>query len=123
MFRSVKVGFIVLGIALLVACVPNKKLVYVQDGGVESVHEVNNTYFVDEPVDNTIRQGDELYIRISSADETETVFDRSVDTRVYDPALISHTVDDNGYVKLPYVDRVKVSGLLLNEAADRKSVV
>jgi polysaccharide export outer membrane protein len=76
-------------------------------------------YFVDEPVDNAIRQGDELYIKISSADETETIFDRGTDERIYDPALLSYTVDDEGYIKLPYVDRVMVAGLLLADAADK----
>ncbi len=119
MFRVVKLGFITLGIALLAACVPIRKVVIVQDVNPESVQEINNMYFVDEPVDNTIRQGDELYIKISSADETETIFDRSTDERIYDPALLSYTVDDEGYIKLPYVDQVKISGLLLTEAAEK----
>lgn len=119
MLRSVKIGLISLSILLLAACVPNRKIVLVQDVDPESVQEINNMYFVDEPVDNAIRQGDELYLKISSADETETVFDRTTDTRVYDPALLSYTVDDEGYIKLPYIDKVKLSGLLLDEAASK----
>jgi polysaccharide export outer membrane protein len=119
MLRIIKIGFITLGIVLLAACVPNRKVVIVQDGDGTSVEEINNMYFVDEPVDNAIRQGDELYIKISSADETETIFDRGTDERIYDPALLSYTVDDEGYIKLPYVDRVMVAGLLLADAADK----
>ena len=119
MHRLVKLGSITLGIVLLAACVPNRKVVIVQDKNTESVQEINNMYFVDEPVDNAIRQGDELYIKISSADETETVFDRAKDERIYDPALLSYTVDDEGNIKLPYIDKVKLSGLLLDEAATK----
>lgn len=119
MFRLIKLGFFALSLALMASCVSNRKVVLVQDEGTGSVEEINNMYFVDEPVDNAIRQGDELYIKISSADETETVFDRSTDERIYDPALLSYTVDDNGYIKLPYVDKVKVAGLVLNDAADK----
>ena len=119
MFRINKLGILTLLMVLLASCVPNRKIVLVQDEGTGSVEEINNMYFVDEPVDNAIRQGDELYIKISSADETETVFDRSADERIYDPALLSYTVDDNGYIKLPYVDKVKVSGLVLTDAADK----
>jgi polysaccharide export outer membrane protein len=119
MHRLVKLGSITLGIVLLSACVPNRKVVIVQDKSPENVQEINNMYFVDEPVDNAIRQGDELYIKISSADENETVFDKSTDERIYDPALLSYTVDDQGYIKLPYVDKVKLSGLLLDEAATK----
>jgi len=71
MHRFVKLGSITLGIVLLAACVPNRKVVIVQDKNPENVQEINNMYFVDEPVDNAIRQGDELYIKISSADENE----------------------------------------------------
>lgn len=119
MFRIVRLGFITLSIALLAACVPQKKVVIVQDKNPESVQEINNMYFVDEPVDNAIRQGDELYLKISSADETETVFDRSKDERIYDPALLSYTVDDDGFIRLPYVEKIKISGLLLDEAATK----
>ncbi len=119
MFRIIKLGLIALVMVLLAACVPNRKIVIVQDEHDGSVEEINNMYFVDEPTDNAIRQGDELYIKISSADETETVFDKNADERIYDPALLSYTVDDEGYIKLPYVNRVKVSGLLLTDAADR----
>lgn len=119
MCRVIKLGFIALVMVFLASCVSNKKVVLVQNVGNGSVEEINNMYFVEEPVDNTIRQGDELYMKISSADETETVFDRSTDERIYDPALLSYTVDDDGYIKLPYVDKVKVAGLLLGEAADK----
>ena len=117
MLRVAKLGFIALGIVLLAACVPNRKVVLAQNQDPENVQEINNMYFVDEPVDNAIRQGDELYINISSADENETVFDKGTDQRIYDPALLSYTVDDEGYIRLPYVDKVKLSGLHLDEAA------
>lgn len=119
MLRVFKIGSVTLAILLIAACVPNRKIVLVQDQDPENVQEINNMYFVDEPVDNAIRQGDELYLKISSADESETVFDRSTDQRIYDPALLSYTVDDQGYIKLPYINKVKVSGLLLDEAASK----
>ena len=119
MLRVAKLGMLAMGIMLLAACVPNRKVVIVQDKNPENVQEINNMYFVDEPVDNAIRQGDELYIKISSADEAETVFDRNTDQRIYDPALLSYTVDDQGFIKLPYIDKVKLSGLRLDEAATK----
>ena len=119
MLRVTKLGFIALGFVLLAACVPNRKVVLAQDQNPENVQEINNMYFVDEPVDNAIRQGDELYLNISSADENETVFDKNTDQRIYDPALLSYTVDEEGYIKLPYVNKVKLSGLHLDEAATK----
>jgi polysaccharide export outer membrane protein len=78
----------------------------------------DNMYFIDEPLDNLIKQGDELYIRVTSADETQTSFNQSRLDMVQDPSVISYTVDEGGYIKLPYINRIKLTGLTLMEASD-----
>ncbi|MFO7990319.1 MAG: polysaccharide biosynthesis/export family protein, partial [Desulfotignum sp.] len=78
-----------------------------------------NLYFIDEPVDDRIRQGDELYIQVTSADESQTSFNQNRQQLVRDPSVLSYTVDPDGNVKLPYIDRIKLTGLTLNEASDR----
>ena len=105
-------------ILMVTSCVPNKRLSYVQDDGIPNIYQRDNMYFVDTKVDMAIRQGDELYIRVTSADEGETAFDQTNQERIYDPSLLSYTVDNEGYVKLPYINRIKISGLDLIEASD-----
>lgn len=100
------------------SCVPIKKTSYVQDDKSMQVQQMDNMYFIDEPTDDRIRPGDELYIKVSSADEGETAFNDGSSDRMFDPSVISYTVDEEGYIKLPYVNRIKLSGLSLVEASD-----
>ena len=112
--------FILLMLVLLIAgsCVPNRKIVYVQDDRAMIQEQADNMYFIDESLDEAIRQGDELYIRVTSADETQTNFNQDRDQYARDPSLVSYTVDQEGYIKLPYVERIKLTGLTLMEASD-----
>jgi len=100
------------------SCVPNRKVVYVQDSNDLAKQQVDNMYFIGEPLDDVIRQGDELYIKVTSADETQTNFNQDRQSLSRDPSLLSYTVDEEGNIKLPYINRVKLSGLTLVEASD-----
>lgn len=116
---TLKKSWIVLLIAAaLASCVSNRKINYVQESMEMAVQQRENMYFIDEPVDNTIRQGDELYIQVTSADETQTNFNQDRRESVRDPSLISYTVDPEGAIKLPYINKVKLEGMTLNEASD-----
>ncbi len=113
--QTVLAGFIALAAA---SCVPNRKISYVQDSREMVSQQIDNMYFIDEPLDNIIRQGDELYIKVTSADETQTNFNQETQQYAADPSLVSYTVDEKGNIKLPYINRIKLSGLTLVEASD-----
>jgi len=104
---------------MLASCIPNRKIVYVQDSNEMISQQIDNMYFIDEPSDNLIRQGDELYIEVNSADETQTNFNQNRQSYGRDPSLISYTVDEEGYIKLPYVNRIRLAGLTLVQASDQ----
>lgn len=104
--------------AFVLSCVPNRKIVYVQESDEMVFQQRENMYFIDEPLDNTIRQGDELYVQVTSADETQTNFNQRTSDYVRDPSVISYTVDLNGYIKLPYINRIRLTGMTLLEASD-----
>jgi polysaccharide biosynthesis/export protein len=108
-----KIIYISLSIFLFVSCVPNRRVAYVQDTKPPTQQQIDNMYFIDEPEDDVIKPGDELYIKVTSADERQTNFNQSSSEAVRDPAVISYTVDNEGYVKLPYVGKLKLSGLNL----------
>jgi polysaccharide export outer membrane protein len=98
--------------------VPNRRVAYVQDEKPATQQQIDNMYFIDEPEDDVIRPGDELYIKVTSADENQTSFNQSNSEIIRDPAVISYTVDNEGYVKLPYVGKLKLSGLNLIVSSD-----
>jgi polysaccharide export outer membrane protein len=109
---------LLVSIGVVSSCVPNKKVVIVQDSKETTPQQVDNMYFIDEPLDDVIRQGDELYIKVTSADESQTNFNQDRQSISRDPSLLSYTVGDEGNIKLPYINRVKLSGLTLVEASD-----
>ena len=118
---TTKIGVIVFALILGFSCVSNKKLNYVQESDEMAVQQQDNMYFIDEAIDNTIREGDELYIQVTSADENETAFSQGRGTggnTVRDPSVISYAVDPEGFIKLPYVNKIKLDGLTLIEASD-----
>ncbi len=98
------------------SCVPIKQLAYVQS---ESEVDLEETFFEGQPIDNIIRPGDEIYIRITSADEERSSFvAQGQPGGVYDPTFLSYTVSDDGTVKLPYIGRIPLANLTLEEATD-----
>jgi polysaccharide export outer membrane protein len=111
-------GLLIVILSLVMSCVPIKKVSYVQDSKEMVVQQMDNMYFVEEPIDNAIRPGDELFIRVSSADEGQTAFNENNRDRISDPTVLSYTVDEEGYIKLPYIKRIKLSGLDLTAASD-----
>lgn len=100
------------------SCIPLERLAYVQTDKEVQKDIGEDLYFFGETADNTIRPGDELYIRVTSSDDEPTSFPDRGNNQVYDPALLSYTVDEFGFIKLPYIQRIKVSDLTLPEASD-----
>ena len=105
--------------AILFSCVPNRKVAIVQDSKEMAAQQLDNMYFMEEESDNLIRSGDELFIKVTSADETQTSFNQGGSDMVRDPSVISYTVEEDGEIKLPYINRIRLTGLTLHEASDK----
>ncbi|MFO7924686.1 MAG: polysaccharide biosynthesis/export family protein [Bacteroidales bacterium] len=103
-------------VSLYSSCIPVKRLSYVQS---ERGSDPSDIIYTGQQIDNIIRPGDELYIRITSADEGQTSFTPQTQTGgIYDPSLLSYTVSDDGTIKLPYIGKIRLSNLTLEEASD-----
>jgi polysaccharide export outer membrane protein len=99
------------------SCVPQRKLIYLQDKGKKS--EANLNEFVREKIEElAIQPGDELFIRVSSSDERPTPFSTSSEFAMGDITLVSYTVDEQGYIKFPYIGEIKLINMSLQEASD-----
>jgi len=117
MLKSGKLIITVILIGFLFSsCVPVRRLAYVQSDRRVDPAEMN---YIGEPVDNRIRPGDEIFIRINSADDATTDFTSDWQRGVHDPTLLSHTVAEDGTVKLPYIGRTVLVDLTLEQAADK----
>jgi polysaccharide biosynthesis/export protein len=105
--------FIVVAIIISLSfssCVPVKRTAYVQSE--------TQLMFHGEPADIRIRPGDEIFVRISSADEQQINFGGDQRGNM-DPRLLSYIVNDEGEIKLPYIGRITVGGLSIDEASDK----
>ena len=97
------------------SCLPLDRLAYVQsDRATDPAH----MQYIGPQIDNIITPGDELYLRINSADEERTIIAQDQGYRM-DPTLLSYTVSDDGTIKLPYIGRILLGNLTLEEASDK----
>lgn len=103
----------------LTSCVTNRRTVYTQKRDTSAE---DPTFFSASVRDNwLIKPGDELYLRVSSFDEATNFFSQTRDDIIgrTEVTLISYTVNEDGYVRLPYIGDINVVNLTLDEAADR----
>ncbi len=112
MYKERYILFFPLLIALLaVSCVPVKRVSYVQSDSQMTFHG--------EPADIRIRPGDELYVRIGSADEQPVNIGGEGGRGGNDARMLTYVVNEEGQIKLPMIGRVKVDGYTLEEASDK----
>lgn len=95
------------------SCISYKKLQYVREGSENADYDFARK-------SKTIKPFDELYIKVLSTDEkTATIF--SVETRsgYSDMHLVSYTVNEEGYIYFPFVGKIVVNNLTLEEASEK----
>ena len=107
--------FLIVFTTIFSSCIPVRRLAYVQS---ERGTEPSDMIYTGQHIDNIIRPGDELYITISSADDERTIFSAQGQGNVYDPSLLSYTVSEDGTIRLPYIGKILLSNLTLEEASD-----
>ncbi len=116
-FRINPKPFQVLLILLLISsCVPQKKLIYLQDEGNK-----NQKYYEFQKAgvrEEIIQPGDELYIRVTGADDQLNRFNLEGGMGMVDVTMISYTVKEDGIVKLPYLGEINLYNFTLKRASD-----
>lgn len=101
------------------SCAPTKKAAYIRtDKEVKNMDDVDKVYYIDSSYTDIIQAGDELLISVLSGNDDPNAFNQATGIPVADPELLSYSVDENGYLKLPYLDRIRVDGLSINQATD-----
>ena len=113
--------FCLLALVLMVSCVPQKEIVYLQD-------DVENKYMDSEynVIKNrqVIQVFDEVYIEVVSTDMQSSNFLEKGQGAGYGTttpeglSLISYRVDENGNVNLPVIGKIRIAGKSIEEASD-----
>jgi polysaccharide biosynthesis/export protein len=107
--------FIITAPLFLISCVTNKKLTYLQyeEGAREEFIAITPATYIIQPYDN-------LYIRVVTPDpkladmfNTMPATAYSINVNELSADMLSHTVDDDGAIELPYAGRFIVAGKTL----------
>jgi polysaccharide export outer membrane protein len=113
---------VLLGLLMFTSCVSNKRFVYLRDKG--NVKMDSTQHIIIEQYNYKIQCGDILFISLMSEDDRiNKIFVPSAQGQIMMGGVTGSpyyftgfTVDPEGKVELPYVGRVKVSGLDLEGA-------
>lgn len=121
MNRTIKFAIILL-LATIVSCIPQKKLRYLQQQEVSSIdtakaQEIDKAY--------RLKVKDEIYLKVNSVDpRTYDFFNGgggSNNANVFNSDLglylNSYTISDSGFIQLPVAGKIKIAGLNINEAS------
>lgn len=106
-----KLILVALAALAMVGCTPTEKLQYTinKDGS-------QNRYANDRS-EKTIQPYDYLYIKLYSLDERTTVlFQGDRQSTMMNERMVSYTVDDKGYISFPFVGKLLVKDLTIDEA-------
>lgn len=101
-------------IAILVSsCMSYSKLQYIREGD-DSEYRVDRKH-------KTIKPFDELYVKVLSTDEkTASIFTSDTRSASYmDMNLVSYTVNENGEILFPFVGKIMVKDLTLEQASEK----
>jgi len=111
---------IIAGLFFLSSCVPMKKQIYLQTQ--EEADSVAIDYVNDNTPTYTLRPGNNLFIKVVSIEEEASAFFNmgfSNSGNIYYDASIylnSYSVNDEGFVELPFIGKIFVNGMTLEEA-------
>lgn len=118
MKRSVNLFYLLSLIVLMSSCISQRKTIYLQKSS-----NIGPDVFNANISRATIQNGDELYIKVNTTDAENYNFLSSKLEGGYGMngnqalSLVSYSVDKEGNIVLPYIGKVKVVGLTLEEAA------
>lgn len=118
-----RVPYLVLLLAVLASCTPQKKLVYLQD------KEGKATKFDTLPAPYLLQKGDMVYLDIQTFNlESQEFFQKSRNNdmrgsgnsqnAIGDPSLYvsSYAINDSGYVRMPVLGSIELAGLTVEDA-------
>jgi polysaccharide biosynthesis/export protein len=118
--KNFNIGIVII-VLLITSCIPQKRMVYLQDKNPE---DTLTKFFREKVPEYKIQPGDNLYIKVHSIDEQTFSFFNTTsaqnqsqfsDISVY---LNSYVVNDLGFIDFPFVGEVEVQKLTVNETKD-----
>jgi polysaccharide biosynthesis/export protein len=119
--KNLNIGIVIL-ILIITSCIPQKRMIYLQDKNPE---DTLTKFFREKVQEYKIQPGDNLYIKVHSLDDktfsffntigTQSLGSQYSDISVY---LNSYVVNDLGCIDFPIVGEIEVQKLTIGETKD-----
>lgn len=113
--------FILLILLIFAACVPNKRVVYLQDG-IPKKKILVDSVLKSFPIVNyeyKLQPDDILSVQISSLTPSEYNFFSETARELGDQLLAGYTIDNEGNIEIPAVGQLRMQGLSVRQAEER----
>lgn len=115
---------ILITVVLFSSCVPLKKSIYLQGEIAKDLAEIESEYLPDDGP-YKVKPNDNLYIQVNSLDERTSAFlnnSTNATTRIENPmaaSLVGYRVEQDGTINFPFVGKVHVSNLTLDQVREK----
>ncbi len=110
--------FLCLGV-LATSCAPTTGAAYFKKyEKIEGINEPDRNYLNEIENRELIQPGDKLFISVSSGSDEPNSFNQPAGGAFSSLDLLTYDVDNDGYIKLPYLNKKKVSGLTITQVTD-----
>lgn len=125
---NIKYLFFLLFALSLMSCVSLKKSIYLQGDLAKKLKEIEDVYETDKK-EYLVKPNDNLYIRINSLDERTSSFlnnESGNTTRIESPmsaSLAGYRVGQDGSIHFPFVGKVYVANLTLEQIREKMQLV
>lgn len=103
----------------LKSCAPTTSAAYLSKNNSETFTEdPDEQFFIEYDFPDTIHVNDELFITVTTSSDEPNSFSQPTGAGSGTVDLLSYLVDEEGYIKLPYIKRMKIAGMSINQATD-----
>jgi len=114
--KSVIFAFIVVA----VSCAPTTRSAYLRvEDDLQDIDAPDKSYYIESDSTYLLQPSDELYITVTTAEQDANNFNTDQGAGSLGVDLLSYVIDQEGFIKIPYLNRIQVSGLTVNEAAEK----
>ena len=112
----IKWTIIVFAGIFIISCAPTKEHAYFKEyKSVPGINQPDKVYSIEHDSLYYISKGDELYITVVSGNAEPNSFNQTTRTSSQGSELVGYTLDNEGYIRLPYVKQIKAEGLTISQ--------
>jgi polysaccharide export outer membrane protein len=105
---------------IVLSCAPTKRAAYFRKNQkINQLDKPEQVYNIVKDSSNIIHTGDELYINVTSGNNEQNSFSQTSSSATTGTEFLSYSVDKEGYIRIPYLKKVKVAGMSVSDLTNQ----